>query len=103
MTTQQERDLYESFKKFTNLYSCNIHFTGEKLYKIRDHDYLTLNPDEVIKHPCEEEIAVKFPQSEYEKFLHNWANYIDILYTMEKHPIIKEEFQKLIMLVQLLK
>jgi len=105
MTTnqhQQEQELFETFKKFSDLYRSKVEYTGETLRTL-DPFKLPMDPSHPITYKETEEIAIKMPRDEYERFLANWSNYIDLMYVANHNPMIREEFHKIHMLVQLLK
>lgn len=98
----QEKELYEAFKKFSDLYRSKVELTGEKLRQLEPFS-LPIDPREPISYKETQEIAIKMPLEEYERFLQNWNNYIDLMYVAQYNPMIREELQKLHMLVQLLR
>ena len=100
--TSRENFIHEEFKKFSTLYRSKVELTGNKLKIINVFD-LTANPLEPITYKEVDEIAIKMPLDEYEKFMNSWRHYIDLLYTAKNNPIIEKEFHKLLMLSQLTK
>ena len=102
MNRQQEKQLFEAFKKFSDLYQSKVELTGEKLRRIESFT-LPIDPTQPITYKETEEIAIKMPRDEYERFLDSWNNYIDLMYVAKYNPMIREEFHKLHMLSQLLK
>jgi hypothetical protein len=101
-TNKQEQELFETFKKFSDLYRSKVELTGETLRQL-DPFALPIDPSQPITYTETEEIAIKMPREEYERFLANWSNYIDLMYVSKYNPMIREEFEKLHMLVQLLR
>lgn len=99
---KQEQELFETFKKFSDLYHSKVELTGETLRKL-DPFKLPMDPSHPITYKESEEIAIKMPRDEYERFLIGWSNYIDLMYVANHNPMIREEFHKIHMLVQLLK
>lgn len=104
MATQNEYEqfLFENFKKFTELYRGKVEFTGEKIRRL-DPFALPMDPSHPITYKEYDEVAIKMPKDEYERFMQNWSNYIDLMYVAKYNPMINEEFQKLHVLVQLLR
>lgn len=102
MTHEITKGYFEAFKQFSELYRSKVEFTGEVLRKL-DPMSLPMNPSHPITYTEVNEIAIKMPQDEYERFLENWRSYIDLMYVASYNPMIKEELNKLIMLVHLLK
>jgi hypothetical protein len=99
---EQQRQMYEAFKKFSDIYQSKVELSGEKLRKLEPFT-LPINPANSISYKETQEVCIKMPQDEYERFLLNWSNYIDLMYVSNNNPMIREEFHKLHMLVQLLK
>jgi hypothetical protein len=99
---QQEQQLFETFKKFSDLYRSKVELTGETLRKL-DPFALPMDPSHPITYKETEEIAIKMPRDEYERFLTSWSNYIDLMYVANHNPMIREEFHKIHMLAQLLR
>ena len=97
-----QRQIFESFKKFSDIYRSKVEFTGETLRKV-DPFRLPMDPSQPITYKETQEICIKMPQDEYERFLLNWGGYIDLMHVSNDNPMIREEFHKLLMLVQLLK
>jgi hypothetical protein len=105
MTTnqhQQEQELFEAFKKFSDVYRSKVELSGEKIRTLEPFA-LPMNPGHPITYKETEEIAIKMPLDEYERFLANWSNYIDLMYVAKYNPLVGEEFHKLHMWAQLLR
>jgi uncharacterized protein YktA (UPF0223 family) len=68
MTKQDEQQLFEAFKKFKDLYRSKVELTGEKLQIVNEFD-LSARPSERISYREVDEIAIKMPKDEYERFL----------------------------------
>ena len=105
-TTKQEhelqRQMFESFKKFSTIYHSKVELTGETIRKLDPFD-IPIDPSQSIAYKETQEVCIKMPLDEYERFLLNWANYIDLMYVSNENKMIREEFQKLHVLVQLLR
>lgn len=89
---------------FEALYQCRIEATGQKLYRLKPTVFSpTLPFYEGHKDVAytEEEVAIKMPQSEYERFMNNWNQYMRILQTAADNPLIKEQYHQLLMLTEL--
>ena len=97
-----EKQYYESFKKFSNLYKCEIEITDVKIRQL-DPFKLPMNPGHPIEYVETDQIAIKMPRDEFERFMQNWQQYIDLMYTSKYNQLIGEEFHKLQMLIQLVK
>ena len=97
-----QKQMFESFKKFSDIYQSKVELTGEKLRKIEPFS-LPIDPLDSITYKETEEVSIKMPQDEFERFMLNWRNYIDMMYVAQNNSMIREEYHKLLMLVQLLK
>lgn len=102
MTNQQEKQLFESSKKFSDLYRSKVEYTGEKLRRLDEFD-LPISPLDKITYTEIDEIAIKMPRDEYERFLQNWHQYLDLMYVAKYNQMIGEEYNKLLMLISLLR
>jgi hypothetical protein len=58
-------------------------------------------PTGPIEKVLQDEVAIYMMETEYERFMTDWSNYIDLLYMVKNNPIIAHEFHKLLMLVNL--
>ena len=106
MTTEQENKLYENFKKFTTLYNSTITYTDEKVYRLSPMSYNLNHPipeSDRIDSDCEDVINIKMPKSEYTRFMSHWGNYIDIMRMCKENPLILAEFEKVVIMVNLMK
>jgi hypothetical protein len=97
-----EKQYYESFKKFSNLYKCEIEVTDVKIRQLHPFK-LPMNPGHPIEYVETDQIAIKMPRDEFERFMQNWQQYIDLMYTSKYNELIGEQFHKLQMLIQLVK
>jgi hypothetical protein len=96
---------YRFPEKFSDLYTSKVQPTGQKLYRV-DPKYYTgtnIDPLEAQKGHEIDEIQILMPQPEYERFSKDWNNYVDILLACDRNPILKQELEKLIILVHLYK
>jgi hypothetical protein len=106
MTNEQENNLYESFKTFTTLYNSTITYTDEKVYKLSPMSYNLNHPipvEDMIESDCEDVINIKMPKSEYTRFMSHWGNYIDIMRVCKDNPLLLAEFEKVVILTNLMK
>lgn len=99
---QYEEYLFENFKKFSELYRSKVEISGEKIRRL-DPFALPMDPSHPITYKEMDEIVIKMPEDEYNRFMQNWSNYIDLMYVAKYNQMIGEEFHKLHMLAQLLK
>jgi len=94
--------------KFEDIYVVRVTKTGRKLYRTDPNNFVVpkiqqIDLIEVHKTMEVDEISMNMPEPEYEKFMQDYHHYMDILFASEQHPIIKDQLEKLIMMVQLLK
>jgi len=98
----KDEQLNQSLKQFKDLYRSKVELTGEKLRIVRDFD-LMARPLDRIGYDTVDEVAIKMPRDEYERFLQNWSKYLDLIYVSKYNQMVNEELNKIHMLVQLLK
>lgn len=106
MTNEQEKLLFETFKKFTMIYNSTITHTNEKVYKLSPMTFNLNHPipeSDRIETDVEDVINIRMPESEYKRFMISWSNYIDIMRMCKENPIILAEFEKLVIMVNLMK
>jgi len=60
-------------------------------------------PLDQIGYDIVDEVSIKMPRDEYERFLQNWNQYLNLLYVAKHNPMINEELHKLLMLASILK
>lgn len=97
-----QRQMFEAFKKFSDIYRSKVELTGETIRKI-DPFSLPMDPSQSIKYKETQEICIKMPQDEFERFMLNWQYYIDVMYACQDNPVIQKEFHKVLMMSQLSK
>ena len=91
--------------KLKLLYTCSIGLTGEKVYKTPAlrNNFMPLSDIEKMTYPVENEVAIKMPESEYHRFVENWNNYLTIMQVAAYNPMIKEQYQQLLILANMYK
>lgn len=106
MTKQIEQQLFESFKQFAELYRAKVEKTGQKQYHFTPETLAIFHTGQVptmIEKQYVDEIAIKMSEDEYNRFMQNWRMYIDLMYVCRHNPIIREEFEKVMIMVKLLR
>ena len=98
----KDEQLTQSLKQFKDLYRSKVELTGEKLQIVNEFD-LTARPSERISYREVDEVAIKMPRDEYERFLQNWSQYLNLMYVSKYNQMVNEELNKIHMLVSLLK
>ena len=97
---------YEQFKQtigqFSNLYRNKVEFTGEKIRRI-DNFRIPINPIDTLTYTEENEISIKMPQSDFERFMKDFNNSLDMYVLARNNPMIQQELHRLNMLVELYK
>lgn len=91
---------------FAFMYKAKIEPTGKncaKLNALQGVSY-SMNPNSMheLEFTSEPEIGISMSQSEFEKFMNGYENYIDMMYAM-KDPIARDMFEKLLMYIKLTK
>ena len=91
--------------KLKLLYTCSIGLTGQKVYKTPTlrNNLIPLTMEEKLLYPVENEVAIKMPESEYHRFVENWNNYLTIMQVAAYNPMIKEQYQQLLILANMYK
>lgn len=104
MSIKIEQQLFDSFKQFAELYRATVEKTGKK-HMIMSMPTLSnmSNVPDIIEKQYQDEIAIKMSEDEYTRFIQNWGMYIDLMYVCRHNPIIREEFEKVMIMVRLLK
>lgn len=99
-------------EKLRQLYNCKIELTGEKLYMLKqtavnNHHPFIPRPPYDANHPdvhhVENEVAIKMPEREYQRFSSNYSQFMDVLLLANDYPQIRDQYHQLLMLVSLLK
>ena len=99
---EQQEEIRESFKKFSDLYRSKVEFTGETLRKV-DTTRLPLDPSKPLTYTEAKEISIKMPLDEFERFLQNWNGYLDLMYSAKNNQMIYEQYHQLRLLVEIYK
>lgn len=94
--------------KFRLIYKSKIEDTGEKIYRVPSTAYplippQNIPPEIIATHESEPVIAIKMPYTEYQQFCNHWDLHMDIIKEAKENPIVREQYEKLIMLVRLYK
>jgi hypothetical protein len=94
-----------SEKIFTEKYEADVIVTHKKIVKYPHSMYMALypSPDEDIPKVRPVSIlSIEIPEDKYKRFIDDYENYLDIMDQLSD-PIVREEFYKLLVLVQLKK
>lgn len=92
----------ENETSLTDVYRCRFEDTGNSVSVLKPFT-VPIDIHEPISFIKEREIAVVFPESELVEFLNDFGHFVDILQLARENPIIQEEYNKLLILVGLLK
>jgi chloramphenicol O-acetyltransferase len=106
MSIKVEQQLFESFKQFSELYRATVEKTGKQSYEFRPETLQTLHTGQMptyVEKEYVDEIMIKMSEDEYNRFMQNWSMYIDLMYVTRHNPIIREEFEKVLIMVKLLR
>lgn len=88
------------------IYKAKIEPTGRDIAKLADTTFMSYSADpsssihlDILR---EKEIAIKMSESEFNKFMNGYQNYLTLIYGM-KDPIAKDMFEKLMLYLMLRK
>ena len=98
----KDEQLFESFKQFKDLYRSKIELTGQKIRQIEPFS-IPFEPTENITYKEMDEVSIKMPYSDYERFMQNWSEYLNLMYVAKYNKMVGEEYNKLLMLISLLR
>jgi|LakMenEpi03Aug12_release.lakeMendotaPanAssembly.Ray.scaffolds.fasta_scaffold337346_2 hypothetical protein len=98
----KDEQLFESFKQFKDLYRSKIELTGQKIRQIEPFS-IPFKPTESITYKEMDEVSIKMPYSDYERFMQNWNEYLNLMYVAKYNKMVGEEYHKLLMLISLLR
>ena len=92
-------------KQFDKLYHCTIESSKKIVQKpIDPMSYPYPDPDSLVQFQEEviELVHIKMLREEYDRFNQNWEQYLTLMAVARDNPRIKEEYHKLLMMVNLL-
>ena len=90
-------------KQFDALYQCSIESFKQIMREPVRYDMFSL-PDKIFqtKETVVEFVNIKMTVEEYERFNQNWEQYLTLMIVARDNPRIKEDYHKLLMMVNLL-
>lgn len=94
--------MLETFKQFSDLYRSRVELTGEKIRKI-DSFRIPMDPSQTFSYTEQNEICIKMPQDEFERFLRDFSKCVDLYKSARENPMIREQLNQITMLVELYK
>jgi len=106
MSIKIEQQLFDSFKQFAELYRATVEKTGKRSFQFTPETLQVFQSGQVptmIEKEYTDEIAIKMSEDEYNRFIQNWSMYIDLMYVCRHNPIIREEFEKVMIMVKLMR
>ena len=106
MSIKIEQQLFDSFKQFAELYRATVEKTGKRSFQFTPETLQVFQSGQVptiIEKEYTDEICIKMSEDEYNRFMQNWGMYIDLMYVTRHNPIIREEFEKVMILVNLMR
>ena len=106
MSIKIEQQLFDSFKQFAELYRATVEKTGKRSFQFTPETLAVFQTGQVphmIEKEYTDEICIKMSEDEYNRFMQNWGMYIDLMYVTRHNPIIREEFEKVMILVKLMR
>jgi hypothetical protein len=89
---------------FMTVYKSKIVMDGEKIamYEPLNITYGANPHHQHIQQRMENVVAIKMPESEYQRFMTGYENYLDLIYGM-RDPIVKDMFEKMMVYIKLMK
>jgi hypothetical protein len=87
---------------FKLVYKSKIEMTTEKTY-MYDPINVSYGPNPHSMHIQQREepvVAIKMPQSEYERFINGYRDYLQLIYGMQD-PIARDMFEKMMIYIKL--
>jgi hypothetical protein len=106
MSIKIEQQLFENFKQFAELYRATVEKTGKRSFQFTPETLAVFHTGQVphmIEKEYTDEICIKMSEDEYNRFMQNWSMYIDLMYVTRYNPIIREEFEKVMIMVKLMR
>lgn len=89
--------------QFDMLYRCNIESFKKLVHKPIDPlNYYDMNSPISSHQEVVEFVNIKMTMDEYERFNQNWDQYLTLMIVARDNPRIKQEYHKLLMMVNLL-
>lgn len=90
---------------FEDMYKCVIQPTGERIYKIPEYrpKNVPLSEGEKWLYDNEREIAIKMPETDFVRFMENYKLFVDILRASSNFPHVKDQFETLAVMANMLK
>ena len=92
-------------KQFDMLYQCSIDTFKQIIPKPLDpwrYSDLTSTTPVTQEQEVVEFVNIKMTMEEYERFNRNWEQYLTLMHVAHNDPRIKNEYHKLLMMVNLL-
>ena len=87
------------------IYKAKVEETGKEISRLQDNVMMSYNDPSSSIHLDilrEKEIAIKMSESEYNRFLRGYENYLDLIYGI-KDPVVRDMFDKMMMYIKLKK
>jgi len=89
--------------QFDKLYHCNIESLKKLVQKpIDPMRYADLDTPVTFDEEVVELVQIKMLREEYDRFNQNWDQYLTLMIVARDNPRIKDEYHKLLMMVNLL-
>lgn len=95
-----------SEKRFTETYDADVVNTGKKIARYTPVSYMTMRlmsaHVDIPNTTSVPILSIEIPQDQYERFIDDYQNYLDIMDQL-RDPIFRQEFYKLLVLAKLKK
>ena len=102
ISNNEHEQLKQILNQFSDLYRNKVEYTGEKIRKVNSFR-VPINPFDELTYTEQNEISIKMPQDDFERFLRDFNHSLDMYRLARANPMIREELDKLLMLVELYK
>lgn len=102
ISTNEHEQIRQSLNEFSNLYRSKVEFTGEKIRTINSFR-VPINPFDELTYTEQNEISIKMPQADFERFMKDFNQSLDMHRLAREVPMIQQELHRLNMLVELYK
>lgn len=96
----------EPAKHLEFMFNAVIEQTGQKRYLKEDlSTYRNLNYGELMPQNMavrmENELAIKMGEGDYQNLMDSYGRYLELVYAMERDPVVKDMFEKMIIYLRL--
>ena len=102
ISTNEHEQIRQTIGQFSNLYRSKVELTGERIRTVNSFR-IPINPADALTYTEENEISIKMPQGDFERFMRDFNQSLDMHRLAREVPMIQQELHRLNMLVELYK